>query len=60
MKYCIPIVAAAKQVVENVVYHHVYRNRDGYDWIQYTRGNGQQGFCAVRDLSTGEEFGYAE
>ena len=45
---------------ENVVYHHVYRNRDGYDWIQYTRGNGQQGFCAVRDLSTGEEFGYAE
>ena len=45
---------------ENVIYHHVYRNRDGYDWIQYTRGNGQQGYCAVRDLSTGEEFGYAE
>ena len=45
---------------ENVIYHHVYRNRDGYDWIQYTRGNGQQGYCAVRELSTGEEFGYAE
>ena len=45
---------------ENVVYHHVYRNRDGYDWIQYTRGNGQQGFCAVRDLSTGERYGYAK
>ena len=45
---------------EYVKYHHVYRNRNGYDWIQYTRGNGQQGFCAVRDLSTGERFGYAE
>ena len=45
---------------ESVHYHHVYRNRCGYDWIQYTRGNGQQGYCAVRDLSTGEEFGHAE
>ena len=45
---------------ENVHYHHVYLNRNGYNWIQYTRGNGQQGYCAVRDLSTGERFGYAE
>ena len=45
---------------ENVHYHHVYLNRNGYNWIQYTRGNGQQGYCAVRDLSTGEKFGYAE
>ena len=45
---------------EYVKYHHVYRNRDGYNWIQYTRSNGQQGYCAVRDLSTGEKFGYAE
>ena len=45
---------------EYVHYHHVYLNRDGYNWIQYTRGNGQQGYCAIRDLSTGEKFGYAE
>lgn len=45
---------------DSVIYHHVYLNRDGYNWIQYTRGNGQQGYCAVRDLSTGERFGYAE
>ena len=45
---------------ESVHYHHVYRNRNGYDWIQYTRGNGQQGYCAVRDLSTGERFGHAK
>ena len=45
---------------EYVKYHHVYRNRDGYNWIQYTRSNGQQGYCAVRDLSTGERYGYAE
>ena len=45
---------------ENVHYHHVHLNKNGYNWIQYTRGNGQQGYCAVRDLSTGERFGYAE
>ena len=45
---------------ESVHYHHVYLNRDGYNWIQYTRGNGQQGYCAIRDLATGERFGYAE
>ena len=47
-------------VGENVHYHHVYLNKDGYNWIQYTRSNGQQGYCAVRDLATGEKFGYAE
>ena len=45
---------------ESVTYHHVYLNRDGYNWIQYTRANGQQGYCAVRDLATGERYGYAE
>lgn len=45
---------------ESVIYHHVYLNRDGYNWIKYTRANGQQGYCAIRDLSTGEKFGYAE
>ena len=45
---------------ESVVYHTVHLNKEGYNWIQYNRTNGTQGYCAVRDLSTGERFGYAE
>lgn len=45
---------------ESVNYHHVQLNKNGYNWIQYTRSNGQQGYCAIRDLSTGEKYGYAE
>lgn len=45
---------------ESVVYHTVHRNKSGYNWIQYNRGNGTQGYCAVTDLATGERFGYAE
>ena len=44
---------------ESVEYHTVHRNKSGYNWIQYNRENGSQGYCAVRDLSTGERFGYA-
>ena len=44
---------------ESVVYHTVHLNKEGYNWIQYNRENGSQGYCAVRDLSTGERFGYA-
>ena len=45
---------------ESVVYHTVHLNKCGYNWIQYNRTNGTQGYCAVRDLSTGERFGHAE
>ena len=45
---------------ESVVYHTVHLNKCGYNWIQYNRTNGTQGYCAIRDLSTGERFGYAE
>ena len=45
---------------ESVVYHTVHLNKEGYNWIQYNRTNGTQGYCAVRDLSTGERFGHAE
>ena len=44
---------------ESVVYHTVHLNQEGYNWIQYNRTNGTQGYCAIRDLSTGERFGYA-
>ena len=44
---------------ESVEYHTVHRNKCGYNWIQYNRGNGTQGYCAVTDLATGERFGYA-
>lgn len=44
---------------ESVVYHTVHLNKEGYNWIQYNRANGTQGYCAVRDLSTGERFGHA-
>lgn len=45
---------------ESVEYHTVHRNKHGYNWIQYNRGNGTQGYCAVTNVSTGEKFGYAE
>ena len=45
---------------ESVVYHTVHRNKCGYNWIQYNRGNGTQGYCAVTNVATGERFGYAE
>lgn len=44
---------------ESVEYHTVHRNKSGYNWIQYNRGNGTQGYCAVTDLATGERFGHA-
>ena len=44
---------------ESVEYHTVHRNKHGYNWIQYNRGNGTQGYCAVTDLATGERFGHA-
>lgn len=45
---------------ESVEYHTVHRNKCGYNWIQYNRGNGTQGYCAITDLATGERFGYAQ
>lgn len=44
---------------ESVEYHTVHRNKCGYNWIQYNRGNGTQGYCAVTNVSTGEKHGYA-
>ena len=45
---------------ESVIYHTVILNKNGFNWIVYNRSNGQQGYMKVRDLSTGERYGYAE
>lgn len=45
---------------ESVEYHTVHRNKSGYNWIQYNRTNGTQGYCAITNVATGEKFGYAE
>ena len=47
------------EVGESVEYHTVHRNKHGYNWIQYNRTNGTQGYCAITDLATGERFGHA-
>ena len=47
-------------VGESVIYHTVILNKNGFNWIVYNRSNGQQGYMKVRDLSTGERYGYAE
>ena len=44
---------------ESVIYHTVHLNKCGYNWIQYNRNNGTQGFCAITNLATGEKHGYA-
>lgn len=44
---------------ESVEYHTVHRDKCGYNWIQYNRGNGTQGYCAITNLATGEKHGYA-
>ena len=45
---------------ESVVYHTVHRNKCGYNWIQYNRTNGSQGYCAITNVVTNERFGHAE
>ena len=44
---------------ESVIYHTVILDKNGFNWIVYNRANGQQGYMKVRDLSTGERYGYA-
>ena len=44
---------------ESVEYHTVHRNKCGYNWIQYNRNDGTQGYCAITNLATGEKHVYA-
>lgn len=44
---------------DTVVYHHVILNKNGFNWIEYERNNGTTGYLKVKDLSTGETYGYA-
>lgn len=45
---------------ESVIYHHVILNKNGFNWIEYARNNGTTGYLKVKDLTTGESYGYAE
>lgn len=45
---------------ESVIYHHVILNKNGFNWIEYTRNNGTTGYLKVKDLATGESYGYAK
>lgn len=45
---------------ESVIYHTVILNKNGFNWIQYHRSNGTEGYLKVRDLSTGEKYGWAD
>lgn len=45
---------------ESVIYHHVILNKNGFNWIEYARNNGSTGYLKVKDLVTGENYGYAK
>ena len=45
---------------EHVIYHHVIVNKNGFNWIEYARNNGTTGYLKVKNLSTGESYGYAK
>lgn len=45
---------------ESVIYHHVILNKNGFNWIEYARNNGTTGYLKVKDLATGENYGYAK
>lgn len=45
---------------ESVIYHHVILNKNGYNWIEYDRNNGTTGYLKIKDLSTGESYGYVK
>lgn len=45
---------------ESVQYHTVTLNKNGYNWIHYARSNGQTGYLKIKDLATGESYGYAK
>lgn len=45
---------------EHVIYHHVIVNKNGFNWIEYKRNNGTTGYLKVKDLITGESYGYAK
>lgn len=46
-------IVARYYVGEHVTYHTVHKG-NGYVWLQYTRGNGQQGYIPCREYSNGK------
>lgn len=47
-------------VGDSVVYNHVILNKNGYNWIEYVRNNATIGYLKIKDLKTGESYGYAK
>ncbi|MDU7948680.1 MAG: N-acetylmuramoyl-L-alanine amidase [Clostridium sp.] len=47
-------------VGECVIYNHVILNKNGFNWIEYARDNRTTGYLKVKDLATGESYGYAK
>lgn len=45
---------------ESVIYNHVILNKNGFNWIEYSRNNGSTGYLKVKDLANGENYGYAK
>ena len=45
---------------ESLIYHHVILNKNGYNWIEYARNNNSTGYLKIKDLLTGESYGYAK
>lgn len=45
---------------ESVIYHHVILNKNLFNWIEYERNNGSTGYLKIKDLATGESYGYAK
>lgn len=45
---------------ESVIYTHVILNKNGFNWVEYVRNNGTIGYLKIKDLATGESYGYAK
>lgn len=58
-----PVEEARTNVVyyagENVRYHTVILGKK-FNWVAYARNNGTTGYLKVKDLATGESYGYAK
>lgn len=45
---------------ESVKYTEVWTNKNGFNWVIYNRSNGQKGYMKIKNLSNGENYGYAK
>lgn len=45
---------------ESVIYKEVILNQNGFNWVVYDRNNKTTGYLKIKDLSSGESYGYAK